>query len=176
MGVMKNIANGAKKIMAGIKKAVKAIVNGVKFIISPIGQIVGWIALIVFAVIIVVTVFKAAGKAIGEWLGYTNYYETYDEDVLVIQELQNSGYSRQVDAKNFQNFKAFEYGVLMDAAEFLRNRINNGKLDLLDVSYQYNQGEGGYSGPYWDHVEEMAKSSSRANDLIALAGFRHPRK
>ena len=156
-----------KKILKNIKDAMKKVMNAVKFIISPIGQVVGWIILIVFAVILVITIFQVVGRAVSNWLGYANYYETYDKDITVIKELQNSGYQYQVDAPNFQNFKAFEYSVLMDAAEYLRHS----DIPLMSVSYEYDQSTAG-DGPYRKALE--AAPNSGGVDIYDYGASKNP--
>ena len=135
MGVIKGIYNVAKKFINAIKNTIKKIGNFIKFIITPIGGIVGWILLFIFIGILLYALIKTGARAIDNLFGEDWNYSTFEEDLSVIKDLYDSGYESVIDAENFQDFKAFEYAVLMDAAEYLR--LN--EIDIVGVSCETDQ-------------------------------------
>ena len=137
MGVIKSIYNGAKNFINGIKNTIKKIGNAVKFFISPIGGVVGWILLGIFIMILLFAIGKTGARALRNLFGEDWNYSTYSGDLEVIEQLYNSGYEAVISAENFQDFKAFEYAVLMDAAEYLR--AHQGELSVIPVGCQTNQ-------------------------------------
>ena len=135
MGVINNVINGAKKFINAIKNTIKKIIKAVKFFISPIGTVVGWILLFIFIAILLVALTKVCVRALQNLFGVDWNYSTYSGDIAVIEDLYKSGYEAVIDAENFQDFKTYEYVVLMDAAEYLRNN----EIETLAVTSETNQ-------------------------------------
>lgn len=130
MGIIEN----GKKFIQGVKRTFRNILKTIKFFLTPLGTIVGWILLIIFIAILLYTLVLVGVDAIQTFFGGTNY-EVFDGDLEVLDELYSSNYESVIDAENFQNFKAFEYAVLMDTAEYIRNS----KQEAFDV--YLNEGE-----------------------------------
>ncbi|MBQ9314979.1 MAG: peptidoglycan DD-metalloendopeptidase family protein [Clostridia bacterium] len=130
-----NIAKQSDGFLTKIRNFIKEIPEKIKLITSPIGQVLGWLLLIILIVILFSVIGKAATRAIARLVGINWNYKTYDKDLEVIRQLNVSGYERTIDADNFQDFKAYEYAVLMDAAEYLRNT----KQEMFDIVE--NEGE-----------------------------------
>lgn len=66
----------------------------------------------------------------------TNAQDRSDVSVVeYIKQINNSGYGSMINAENYQNFKAFEYSVLMDAAEYLRTN----KQEMFDIGVNEGQ-------------------------------------
>ena len=121
-GEKKGIVKKAKDLVNKARKTVKKIINTIKFFMTPLGTVLGWLLLIILAVILLYVVVNIVATAFKEWLGLNTDYTTYDKDLQVIQDLYASGYASQVDPENFVNFKAFEYAVLLNASEYIRTQ------------------------------------------------------
>jgi len=125
------MADKLKSFINKTKDFIKSIPKLIKRVISPIGQVIGWLLLIILIVILLAVIGKVATRAIARLVGINWNYSTFDEDLEVIKQLNASGYESTIDADNFQNFKSFEYAVLMDSAEFLRNT----KQEMFDIGF-----------------------------------------
>lgn len=141
------VVDKAKEVALKVINFVKKILNTIKFFATPLGTVVGWIIFIIFAVLLLIVVVEVVATAFKQILGISTNYDTFDSDLAVINDLYSSGYSSQIDPENFVNFKAFEYAVLLDASEYIRNQGQT-KFDILT-----NQ------GLYKKEVEMYEKSS-----------------
>lgn len=86
--------------------------------------------------------------------------------VEIVSQINNSGYGSMINADNYINFKAFEYSVLMDAAEYLRNN----KQDMFDIGtneseYKYERNLLKEKKPeeYKAKLEELSKFYSNVD-------------
>lgn len=138
--------NVAKKFINGVKNTMKKIGNAIKFFMSPIGYVCGWGLLIIICVILLAVVIKVGGRVLSKLFGDNPNYSTFEEDVGYINDLAYSGYELTLNKENFQDYQAFEYAVLMDVAEYLRDanaeRIASGedsKVEPLEVGYTTDQ-------------------------------------
>lgn len=118
-----------RKFINKVKDFLGDIIKKIKFLITPVGQIIGWLLLIVLIVILFSVIGQVATRAIARLIGINWNYSTFDDDLEVIKQLNVSGYESSIDAENFQNFKSFEYAVLMDAADYLKNT----KQEMFDI-------------------------------------------
>lgn len=118
-----------RKYINKVKDFLNGIIKKIKLLVSPIGQIIGWLLLIILIVILFSVIGKVATRAIGRLVGINWNYSTFDKDLEVIKQLNVSGYESSIDAENFQNFKSFEYAVLMDVADYLKNT----KQEMFDI-------------------------------------------
>lgn len=134
--MLKKAVNGVKKAINAVKNIAKKIINAIKFFISPLGTIIGWILLIIFIIIMLSVLIKIGSIKLKEAGGENWNYSTYEEDIEVVKQLYQSGYENVIDAENFQDFKAFEYSVLIDAAEYLRIQSQN-RFDICDNEGEY---------------------------------------
>lgn len=146
------VVDKAKKVALKAINFVKKILNTIKFFATPLGTVVGWIIFIIFAVLLLIVIVEVAVTALKDWIGISTDYDTYVQDLAVINDLYSSGYSSQIDPENFVNFKAFEYAVLLDAAEYIRNQGQT-KFDILENQLLYQKEkkiyeESIYSGEY----------------------------
>lgn len=120
----------AAKFLLKAKKTVQRIIKMIKFFATPLGTVLGWILFILFAVLLLYVVVETVATSFRDLLGFNTDYVTYDEDKEVLlnfastqkimDDLYASGYSSQLNPNDYINYKAFEYSVLMDAAEYMR--------------------------------------------------------
>lgn len=137
--------NIVKRFINGVKNTMKKIGKVIKAVMSPIGYACGWGMIIIICVILLMVVIKVSGRVLAKLFGDNPNYSTFEEDVEYIKELAASGYELTINKENFQDYQAFEYAVLMDAAEYLRDgnteRISgdNAKIELMEVAYETDQ-------------------------------------
>lgn len=125
-----SVKDKAKQVVQKAKKTIEKIIKTIKFFATPLGTAVAWILFILFAVILLYVVVQTITVAFKDFFGFNTDYITYDADKetimnfgasqKIVDELYQSGYSSQMNPNDFTNFKAFEYAVLMDAAEYIR--------------------------------------------------------
>ncbi len=117
---MGNIVEGAKKIVNKFKKLIDNIVKAVKFFSSTVGMIVGLVLSALVIVFILLVLIKTLEHALGKWLNvdYAGVSTAGDYEYLV-SSLGYTGYDSMITEKNWQEFMAYEYAVLMDVAEYL---------------------------------------------------------
>ena len=161
-GEKKGIVQKAKDLVNKARKTVKKIINAIKFFMTPLGTVLGWLLLIILAVILLYVVVNIVATAFKEWLGLNTDYMTYDKDLQVIQDLYASGYASQVDPENFVNFKAFEYSVLIDAAEYIRTQGQE-RFDLIENQGIYTKERDLYIKKYGG-VHEYLKARGLDNE------------
>ena len=161
-GEKKGIVQKAKDLVNNARKTVKKIINAIKFFMTPLGTVLGWLLLIILAVILLYVVVNIVATAFKEWLGLNTDYMTYDKDLQVIQDLYASGYASQVDPENFVNFKAFEYSVLIDAAEYIRTQGQE-RFDLIENQGIYTKERDLYIKKYGG-VHEYLKARGLDNE------------
>lgn len=131
------MGNAIEKVKAFVNKTkdfFKKIANTIKFFATPLGTVVAWAIIIIFIAILFVIVGKVLGRAVANMVGVELHYSTYETDLDIINQLNNSGYEKMADSENFQNYKAFEYAVLMDAAGWLANN----EVPLLSTVSEYD--------------------------------------
>lgn len=149
MGNIKKGVKAAKQFINKIKDTIKKVRNAIKFFATPIGYVCGWGLLIIIGLILLYVVINVVMQALAWLIGSNPNYATYEEDLGYIMDLTNSGYELTVNKENFQNFQAFEYAVLMDTAEYLRQANveqmeesedgTSDKMELLEVGYETDQ-------------------------------------
>ena len=164
----KKIGGAAKKVVLKVVQAVKKIINTIKFFATPLGTVVGWILFIVFAVIVLMVVIELIATAFTKWIGGNVNYSTYKSDLAVISDLYNSGYSSQIDPENFVDFKAFEYAVLIDASEYIRNQGQT-KFDIIKNQGLYEKEAKIYENKFGDEYRKargLNQTSPVAIDLL----------
>ena len=116
MGAVKKIKEVGQKAV----KTMKKIINAIKFFVTPLGTVLAWILFIIFALLLMTVIVETIATAFKDFFNFNTNYSTFDQDMEVIKDLYNSGYSTQLDPENFVDFKSFEYAVLMDASEYIR--------------------------------------------------------
>ncbi len=131
-----NIKEGVNKFINGIKNTMKKIGNAIKFFMTPIGIVVGWILLIIICVILLYVVIKTGIRVLEKLIGDDPNYQTFEDDIGYINDLTYSGYELTLDSENFQDFQAFEYAILMDVAEYLRQ---DGHIEQMAVGSKTDQ-------------------------------------
>ena len=127
------LAGGKEKAVQFLmkaKKTIQRIIRAIKFFATPLGTVLGWILFILFAVLLLYVVVETVATSFKDLLGFNTDYVTYDEDKEVLlnfastqkimDDIYSSGYSSQLNPNDYINYKAFEYSVLMDAAEYIR--------------------------------------------------------
>ena len=112
------------------KQTIKRILRMIKFFATPLGTILGWILFILFAVLLLYVVVETVATSFKDLLGINTNYSTYEADSEVLngfasilkikEDIYASGYSSQLNPNDYIDYKAFEYAVLMDAAEYMR--------------------------------------------------------
>lgn len=165
---VKKAVDYAKKAVLKVVQAVKKIINTIKFFATPLGTVVGWILFIVFAVIVLMVVIELIATAFKKWIGGNVNYSTYESDLAVISDLYNSGYSSQIDPENFVDFKAFEYAVLIDASEYIRNQGQT-KFDIIKNQGVYEKEAKIYEKKFGDEYRKargLNQTSPVAIDLL----------
>ena len=120
----------AVQFLMKAKKTIQRIIRAIKFFATPLGTVLGWILFILFAVLLLYVVVETVATSFKDLLGFNTDYVTYDEDKEVLlnfastqkimDDIYSSGYSSQLNPNDYINYKAFEYSVLMDAAEYIR--------------------------------------------------------
>lgn len=154
---------GVKKFINGIKNAMKKIGNAIKFFATPIGYVVGWLLIILICVFLLLTIFKYVATVFSELVGDYPDYTTFEDDVGYIQDLISSGYEKTINAENFQNFKSFEYAVLMDVAEYLRQ--SGEVMTPIDVAYETNQALIAETDHPQDTLDELVEKGIKSRSL-----------
>ncbi len=152
-----------KKAAAGFVKVIKAIVNAVKFFSTQVGWVVGILLLLIFLLILISVLINTLGHAIAEFLGDDVGISSEADYDYMVSSIGSSGYDSFVSEKNFQEYMAYEYAVLMDVAEYLyegqQEYIN--KIDKGTIDYRSNKDEGPRTMPYLktqytDYKNEMS--------------------
>lgn len=117
---MENIKKVVKKVVNSFKKLIDKIVGAVKFFSSTVGMIVGLIIVVLVVVFILLYFVKVLEHALGKWLNadYAGVSTAGDYEYIV-SSLGYTGYDSMITEKNWQEFMAYEYAVLMDVAEYL---------------------------------------------------------
>ena len=126
-----------KKAKQAIQKAVetmKKIGKSIKFFMTPVGYVCAWIILIIFCVLLLYILLESGVRFLEQFIGIAQYDYITDYDLEILDQIQSAGNST-LDAQNFKEFRAFEYAVLIDVAEYIRNQ----KQEYFDI--YTNQGE-----------------------------------
>ena len=105
MGAVKKIKEAGQKAV----KTMKKIINAIKFFVTPLGTVLAWILFIIFALLLMTVIVETIATAFKDFFNFNTNYSTFDQDMEVIKDLYNSGYSTQLDPENFVDFKSFEY-------------------------------------------------------------------
>lgn len=110
---VKGAINGMKKTIAKIKKFAK-------FAASGVGYVVSILAGIAIVIVLVLVAIRTVHHALGKWFDADYGGISTDEDyAVIVGSLSNAGYDALIDEKNYQEFNAYEYSVLIDVAEYL---------------------------------------------------------
>ncbi|MBQ9280543.1 MAG: hypothetical protein IJ215_05850 [Clostridia bacterium] len=120
MNVINNAIDAVKKVVSGIIKWIKKIVNIVKFLMTPVGYVVGILILVVVIVIVLAVILKTLSNAFASWFDpeYAGISTDADYEYLV-SSIGYAGYDSVISEKDWQEYLAYEYSVLMDVADYL---------------------------------------------------------
>ena len=120
MSLINDAQNGIKKAVEGFKKAIKKVVNIVKFLLTPVGHVVGILVLVVFLIIVLAVILRTLSHFFASMFDpdYAGLSTDADYEYLVAS-IGYAGYDSVISEKNWQEYLAYEYSVLMDAAEYL---------------------------------------------------------
>ena len=113
------VVDGAKKFVSGFQKTIKKISGAIKFFSTYLGWVVGALILIIFLVIAITVLVNTIGHALAEFLGDDVGISTDADYEYMVSSLGYAGYDSLISEKNFQEYMAYEYAVLMDVAEYL---------------------------------------------------------
>ncbi len=108
-----------KEFASGIVKTIKSIVNGIKFFSTYVGWVVAALILIIFIVIAVTVLVNTCGHLLAEFLGDDVGISSDADYEYMVSSLGYAGYDSLISEKNWQEYMAYEYSVLMDVAEYL---------------------------------------------------------
>ena len=129
-----------KQFASGIVKTIKSIINGIKFFSTYVGWIVAALILIVFIVIAVTVLVNTCAHMLAEFLGDDVGISSDADYEYMVSSLGYAGYDSLISEKNWQEYMAYEYSVLMDVAEYLYD----GQKDYIE---QLKSGAIEYRGP-----------------------------
>lgn len=137
---MANPNGNSGNFITKAKDFFKSLIKWIKFFMTMIGKVIAILLLVIFVVLLFQIIKDIIAGSIKELRGQSWNYDTYTEDkqylednlniTSIVKEIDDSGYGSMIDSKNYQNFKAFEYAVLMDAAEYLRTN----KQEMFDIA------------------------------------------
>lgn len=117
---MDKALDNIKKHIAGGKKFFKRIVNMVRFIATPLGHVIGMLVLICVIVLILAVVLKTISTAFAKWFDPNYAGLSTDEDYeVLVSSVGYAGYDSVISEKDWQEYLAYEYSVLMDVADYL---------------------------------------------------------
>lgn len=119
------VVDGAKKFVSGFQKTIKKISGAIKFFSTYLGWVVGALILIIFLVIAITVLVNTIGHALAEFLGDDVGISTDADYEYMVSSLGYAGYDSLISEKNFQEYMAYEYAVLMDVAEYLYKGQND---------------------------------------------------
>lgn len=129
-----------KQFASGIVKTIKSIINGIKFFSTYVGWVVAALILIVFIVIAVTVLVNTCAHMLAEFLGDDVGISSDADYEYMVSSLGYAGYDSLISEKNWQEYMAYEYSVLMDVAEYLYD----GQKDYIE---QLKSGAIEYRGP-----------------------------
>ena len=118
MGDKIDKVKGAASKIAQMKRRIVSIV---KFFTSAFGQVVFWIIVILLAILLLYILANTLANFIKAIFGIEDPGLKYTADYEVLRQLANSGYESLMDPKELQDYLAFEYAVLMDAARMVQD-------------------------------------------------------
>ena len=133
---MANIIDSAKNVVSGFRKFIKRIGRFIKFVCSKVGFVISCIILVVILSIILALLFRTVEHAFGMLFNpdYAGISTDYDYK-YISSSISNANYDSLISDKNYQEYMAYEYAMLMDVAEFLYKGQNE-----LDYSKSENAG------------------------------------
>lgn len=124
---------GVREFATKVKETVKKMI---KFFTSFIGQIVFFVLAVGFLALLVYVIANVIAKDLAKLLGVEGGAQSDKYDYGFANDLNESGYTEMLSAKQLVEYYAFEYAVLMDAAEFLEEtgtlRLNLGDTSEID--------------------------------------------
>lgn len=136
-------------------------------------MVVGLLIIALVVVVLVLVLVKTSEHALGKWLNadYAGVSTAGDYEYIV-SSLGYAGYDSMITEKNWQEFMAYEYAVLMDVAEFIwegqkEAGANDGYKDTVMGPYpaEYYAQNGGKD---YDHTqittETLKGASNKAGD------------
>ena len=131
------VVDGIKKVYNGFKKTIKRAVKTVKFFLSGVGFVVSTLISVMITVLVMLVVVRTAQHAIAKYFNveYAGISTDADYEVLV-GSIGYAGYSSFISEKNWQEFNAYEYSVLIDVAEYIyegQNEYLAGDKSSYDV-------------------------------------------
>lgn len=123
------------------------------------GMIVGLLVLVLAVVVLVLVLVKTSEHALGKWLNadYAGVSTAGDYEYIV-SSLGYAGYDTMITEKNWQEFMAYEYAVLMDVAEYLWEGQNAWNESVEGGAYK-DTVMGPYPAEYYGVPEGGAVSS-----------------
>lgn len=142
------VVDGAKKFVSGFQKTIKKISGAIKFFSTYVGWVVGALILIIFLVIAITVLVNTIGHALAEFLGDDVGISTDADYEYMVSSLGYAGYDSLISEKNFQEYMAYEYAVLMDVAEYLYKGQKDYETAGGDSSYAVGQAPGPTTMPY----------------------------
>lgn len=131
------VADGVKKVYNGFKKTIKKVGQALKFFASGAGFVVSVLIGVIITIIVMLVVVRTAQHAISKFFNveYAGISTDADYEVLV-GSIGYAGYSSFISEKNWQEFNAYEYSVLIDVAEYIyegQNKYLVGENNSYDV-------------------------------------------
>lgn len=131
------VVDGVKKVYNGFKKTIKRAVKTVKFFLSGVGFVVSTLISVMIIILVMLVVVGTAQHAIAKHFNveYAGISTDADYEVLV-GSIGYAGYSSFISEKNWQEFHAYEYSVLIDVAEYIyegQNKYLAGDKSSYDV-------------------------------------------
>ena len=143
------VVDGAKKFVSGFQKTIKKISGAIKFFSTYVGWVVGALILIIFLVIAITVLVNTIGHALAEFLGDDVGISTDADYEYMVSSLGYAGYDSLISEKNFQEYMAYEYAVLMDVAEYLYKGQKDYDEAGGDAKYALGQAPGPTTMPYF---------------------------
>lgn len=142
------VVDGTKKFVSGFQKTIKKISGAIKFFSTYLGWVVGALILIIFLVIAITVLVNTIGHALAEFLGDDVGISTDADYEYMVSSLGYAGYDSLISEKNFQEYMAYEYAVLMDVAEYLYKGQKDYEDAGGDTKYALGQAPGPTTMPY----------------------------